>query len=489
MNSSPPSSSPVKRRQKQPKSCRLVRLPTSVLRRIFNHLDDVSLDKVTLWRALEPMLVQGLYRVVTLDTARKIRSFATALVEHPERGRLVETLLLDQLALTRTRTRGKDPGVELECGEKGAGQLHDLATAPLRKDLVIGIGLLKDIVQRLPRVDALTVCGDQLAGHLFSPAVAAQPDFARLGHVYIILAPAVGSPRVPALWRHLSAIPDLHLLVVHNLDPAAAGTMLNLDPATHLAPRSLHVTTLSLTEAASFGPGLRHVLSGLAYGVEVVHLESWVSYRSILDDLVLIPPSLTRLEVSLGLSMCATPTAAADPAYRSLIELLDRATRETPDGAPLPLTTSLIALPNLVTISLQGDIVSSETFENLAGLEHLETLRLGTHTRFETSDVVEFVWAASALETLWVEVCCCVPLAVAGAARGSARAAARASSTSTSSPTPTKPTWRPGFSLTDARTLVDECFECGVVVGGTIACASGRFGPDTHSCEGWCAML
>ncbi|GAA5907484.1 hypothetical protein JCM8208_001390 [Rhodotorula glutinis] len=477
MNSLPPSSAPARRRKKQPKSCRLVRLPVSILRLIFGHFDQLPLNSVTLCRPLYPVLIDQLYHLVALTSPRKIRSFATVLVQHPERGRLVNTLTLHEQALKAS----KDAPVDFE-REMGAGQLHDRESAPSCKDLVIGIGLIKDIVYLLPRVNQLVIWGDQLATYLFSPVVAAHPAFPRPRNVYLILDSETDSTRAPALWRHVGAAPDLQLLVVHNLDPPATGSILNLDPAAYVAPRSIHIKDFALKQAAALGPGLGHLLRGLASGIERVNFETLVTYRSILDDLVLIPPTLKLLEVSLGLSECTTPTAAADATYRFLKTFM----RDEPDAALVPLTKSLVALPNLVTVSLQGDIVTPATFEYLVELEHLETLRLETHTRFETSDVVKFVQGAPALKTLWVEVCCCVPLGPVRAPSRPARPAARAPSSSTPTSPSTKPTWRAGFDLDDARTLISECVVCGVQIGGSIACASRLFKACVPECQGWC---
>lgn len=359
------------------------------------------------------------------------------------------------------------------------------------KNLTVGIGLLKDIIFRLPCVDMLMIWGGQLARHLFSPDVVAHPLYPRLRGVYIMLAAeSQHTFGARALWSYIGALPRLDVLAVHNLDSLAAGSVLSIDPTTRASPRSLHVEFLRIIKVKVFSFQFRHVLQSLAHGVKSVELEGWVAYSSLLDDLVLLPSSIKHLELMLGQPTCASAAVAANSAYRACMAVIERARRETPEAMSRPLTTSLAALPNLVALSLQGDIVSPETFEHLAGLEHLTTLRLGTHARFETGDVVGFVRAAPALKALWVEVCCCVRLtAAASAPPRPAGARARASSSPTAPSPTTKPAWRPGFNLDDARALVDECGSCGVAVGGTIACASGRFGvcAGEDACEGWCA--
>ncbi|KPV74423.1 uncharacterized protein RHOBADRAFT_54249 [Rhodotorula graminis WP1] len=392
MNSSPPSSAPAKRRKKQPKSCRLVRLPTSVVRLIFSHLEDLPLDQICICRALHPFLLDRLYSLVGLSTVRKIRSFASALAHHPERARLVITLRLYEKAFTS----GKDTVIDLQCGDKGAGQLHDFATAPSCED-VIGIGLLKDIICRLPVVHLLVIWGDQLASHLFSPDTVAQPNFPRLRHLFIVCEVNPHNASAPDLWRHLGSLSSLDLLIVHHLNSSAAGDVLNLDTATHVAPRSILVKHLIVKKALSLGPGFRRILQSLAVGLREVEIDGWVVYPSLLDDLALLPPTVERLEISLGQAGCAPPDTAADVAFRKGMSIMDRARRDDLGLSTRPLSTSLASLPNLVTVILQGDIVSSATFEYLADLEHLKWLRLGTHTRFSTDDVVDFVWAAPAL--------------------------------------------------------------------------------------------
>lgn len=344
------------------------------------------------------------------------------------------------------------------------------------EDIVIGVGLFKDILLRLRNLNALAVNGGQLASRLFSAELTAEPEYPRLSEIWVsaYCGETVGTRELsPALCRDLSHLPTLKALSLVGLSGWMPANLLNMNATDYLPPRSLRLKSICIN-GISLKIEIRLLFQALADGLRYVQLESEIAWASIMEDLALIPPSVEHLKLSLGLGACENNSSKySKMAHKRFLMA------ELNPGRLISATSLPAALRDL---SLQGDLVGPETFDVLLALPSLDTLALGSHTRFSSSDLIAFIESSPSLKGLIVNVCQC---AVARGGITGGGASARRNKRTPDSP---KPVWRDGFRLDDAQAVFLACQEKKIGIGGTIVCASKLLprGVEGHDCRGWC---
>ncbi|BGP49461.1 hypothetical protein JCM10450v2_005352 [Rhodotorula kratochvilovae] len=461
------------KRKKQPKSCLLVRLPEPILRRIFvGHVVD-NPSCLRLCRALYPIALEAVYRQVNLRSCEQMQRFAWTLRRNPECGRLVLDLSLQNKRITKENPRPTE--WHATAGDAGAAQLlHFEASYTC---IVVGVGLLKDIVRRLVNLDALGITGSALFSPVPCRSFLEESPYPRLKLLVLFRTAAIVEDVLPdTLGHNVALIPSLKTFLLDGLSAGMPTDLLNLSPTSSIALRSLRLESFCLMRGPLLLSEIRSVLQALAIGTKSVILEAWFAYPRILHDVALLPPSVERLELAFGPGRCVDAAEAASPSHAHAEQMLELALKHGPPLQPLKLVAVPWYFPILADLRLEGDIIAPETFDVLLSLPSLLTLTLGTHTRFAAPPLIAFLRANDTLKTLYLHVCVCVPTAKR---TSSSRKTRRV-------PAP-RPVWREGFGAADAHAIVRACNEERIAVGGTFVCAA-RVVPSErpHECRGWC---
>ncbi|BGP49463.1 hypothetical protein JCM10450v2_005354 [Rhodotorula kratochvilovae] len=379
----------------------------------------------------------ALYRDISLSSREQVQLFAWTLRGHPERAALVlwlsfwdKTYSKDQLC-----TDAWQPGR----GDLGSGQLVDFDSAEPSSGIVVGVGLVKDILRMLVNLGSFHIAGVAL----FAPLL--QRDFLETDPY----------PRLSVLSLQAIVTAREADVLLFGLENLGHSNLLNADPQVRV------------------GPELRILLQALAVGAEKVSICSWWAYPSFMADVTLLPPSVTYLELVVGRGSCITASGnkSSHPATKILEEELAK-----PSSLLVPdkLANVKWHFPNLVSLVLHGELIPPSTFDILLSLPRLRTLDLGSHLTFLLPTLLDFVRAAPSLHSLHIAVCECIPHSAAVVARKKSR------------PPPPRPTWGKGFGMEDAKALVRACNEKGVAVRGTIICATKMvYAGDGHLCRGW----
>ncbi|GAA5839522.1 hypothetical protein JCM9279_005967 [Rhodotorula babjevae] len=458
MSSSGPAKPPKVKRKKQPKSNRLVRLPPSILRRIFADIGEkCKLGFLTLCRGLYAYALVSLYGGVALKSRTQARAFVRALQLHPERAELVEVAIFAS-------------------GKSGQHALEDAA--------IVDTALYTSLILQLRSLSGLIIRGGRLATALIAEDLVLDPSFPRLSYLRVELGKEANELDLFDLGRNLTRLADLTSLTLDGLNKHMPVEELNLGPG-HLPPRSLRLGCVRICKGVSLRPALRYLFQALAAGTTDFVLNTVWAYPAILEDLYFLPATVERMSLSIGLDNCSTvEDFGSGRAHARMLDLIEHGRERAPSLCPRPLSGTLSLPSSLVELVLQGDIVVADTFNLLLDLPLLGTLRLGTHTRFSSTDLVTFVETSPALTYFQLDVCECVrPAAVL--AEGSSASARRRSS----APAVPQPVWRDGLSLDDAHDIVQACWARSITVAGTVICAtkSAAVG-QAHDCSGWCLM-
>ncbi|BGP41310.1 hypothetical protein JCM10449v2_005287 [Rhodotorula kratochvilovae] len=473
MDPSTPTTAPSGKRKKQPKSCRLVRLPDPILLQIFESPGVSKSSVLGLCRALYPAALKVFYCHVHLNSREQMQRFAWTLRRNPERAHLVCCMSLMDKRITKEDAR--PAGWCSEDGDGGAGQLVDFDAAASYTSIVVGVGLLKDVVRMLPNLEALLVTGSVLYSPLLACDFLTEMPYPRLKLLDLSHVASLQEELPRTLGHDLVLIPSLKIFTLHGLGARMPFDLLNLSPTSMVSPRSLHLESFNLSMALFLWPEIRHLFQALATGIKTVSIECWWAYPTVLHDVALLPASVECMVLSFGRQLCANAAAAASPDY-ALTERAIAVSRErAPFLHPLKLVAVLWNFPNLADLRLEGDTVMPETFDLLLSLPSLRTLSLGPHTRFTTSSLVCYLRATSTLDAVYVHVCECVPVPT-GASKRTSRITL-----------PPRPAWREGFDADDARAITQACCEEGIAAGGTLVCAARVVTSEMpHQCRGWC---
>ncbi|GAA5905713.1 hypothetical protein JCM8208_000873 [Rhodotorula glutinis] len=483
MSSSEPVKPPKVKRKKQPKSNRLVRLPPSILRRIFADIVDADPGTLLLCRGLHDYFLHAVYGSVKLDKATQVKAFFRTLSHRPEFAHLVTTATFSQGAADKEKSpvaRGRNvvgPGL-------GSGQRDGLPQDELDEDdITVNFALLGVLLLCMPNLIILGVFGGKLASVLFAQDLVANPRYPRFTH--LVISPGEFAPAdvLPSLGRDLSRLSHLRTVALTGFDQHLPVSTLNLYPA-HLPPRSLHLDTFDLANCTNLGPEIRHLFHALASGLSSFSLTTSWAYPALLDDLELLPSTISSMSIVAGLYACGSPEdVKAMQGFPDVFAYTASMREEAPHVFTRPLTSALSLPRALTSLKLQGDIVVDKTFDLLLDLPNLRFLSLGAHTEFRITDLITFLHSNRTLKTLAVDVCACAPAPSTTIVRRPRPTKAKASS----SPVPPrpKPVWRDGFREEDAQVVVRMCGGRGITVEGSVVCAT-RSAERSHECRGWC---
>ncbi|GAA5922706.1 hypothetical protein JCM3775_006106 [Rhodotorula graminis] len=454
-------SEPVKplkvKRTKQPKSNRLVRLPPSILRRIFADIGEADAGTLLLCRVLYDYFLHAVYTMISLDTPNQVKAFVRTLRHHPELAQLVTTVTFTH-AVHYTEPQPDERDCDAAGPGLGSGQLDWLpAGGSGEDDITIGTGLFSDLVLRMPNLVILVVNGAKLASALVAPHLVADPHYPRFTHMLVTVHD--GDDILPSFGRNVSRLAHLRVLALHGFDRHMPVTTLNLG-TTHLPPRSLRLESFDLTNCTHVRPDLRHLFQALA-------------------------PGLTSFSLSTSLYKCGTPDdVKAMKGFSDVFAYAASMREQAPSVFPRPLTSPLSFPTSLATLKLQGNTVVDKTFDLLADLPNLRSLHLGAHTEFRTPDLTSFLHSSRTIQTLGLDVCACAPVPSTAVMRRSRPTAAKVKASSSPAP---RPVWRDDFREEDAQVVVRECGGRGIAVEGSVVCATRSAGSArAHECRGWC---
>jgi len=489
---------------------RLVRLPPSILRLIFADIGDHGPGALTLCRVLHDYFLHAVYASVTFDTPRRIKAFVRTLQHRPEFARFDTAATFyqsaaDEEASLPERDRDvSDPGPSSgpRDGLPRAPAPLLLALPPARADpspslaaeqkdeddISVDFGLLSVLLFCMPNVIILGVFGGKLASALFAPELVASSRYPRFTHLVVTVDHDDPVDVLPTLGRDLSRLTHLSHVALMGFDRHMPVATLNLGAA-YLPPRSMHLDSFDLTNCMDLRPEVRHLFQALAPGLASFNLATSWAYPALVDDLALLPPTVSTMLVAAGLYACGTPDdVKAMKGFPDVFAYTANMRKHEPDIFSRPFTSALSLPPALTSLKLQGDIVSADTFPLLLDLPDLRTLHLGAHTQFRTPDLITFLHSSRTLTTLGLDVCACAPApsASASAARRARPLKAKAKAPSTGPPAP-KPVWRDGFREEDAQVVVRMCGGRGIAVEGSVVCATRSAGAErAHECRGWC---
>ncbi|BGP41309.1 hypothetical protein JCM10449v2_005286 [Rhodotorula kratochvilovae] len=363
-----------------------------------------------------------------------MQRFAWTLRRNPERGRLVLDLFLQDKRITKENPRPTE--WHATAGDTGAAQLLHFEAS--YTSIVVGVGLLKDIVRRLVNLDALGVTGSALFSPLLCRSFLEELPYPRLKLLVLLRTAAIVEDVLPdTLGHNVALIPSLKTFLLDGLSAGMPTDLLNLSPASSIAPRSLRLESFCLMRGPLLLSEIRSLLQALAIGIKSVILEACHAHAE---------------------------------------RTLELALKHGPPLQPLKLVAVPWYFPILADLRLEGDIIAPETFDVLLSLPSLLTPTLGAHTCFATPPLIASLRANDTLKTLYLHVCGCVPTAK------------RASSSRKTRRVPApRPVWREGFGAADAHAIVRACNEERVAVGGTFVCAARVVPPERpHECRGWC---
>ncbi|BGP41284.1 hypothetical protein JCM10449v2_005261 [Rhodotorula kratochvilovae] len=272
MDPSTATAAPSGKRRKQPKSCRLVRLPEPILFQILSYKDVLTPSNLGLCRALAPVTIKAFYRVVYLKSREQIKRFAWALCRHSERATLVLRLSLSDKEHTKDRPCAATWQPERE--DSGSGQLVDFDPAASSSSVVVGIGLVKDILRLLVNLGSFHIAGVALLSVLNLQAI-------------------TGEVVPSSLLYSLTRVPSLRGVTILNVDGSMLPGPLNLGSQISVPPRSLRLQSFCIMGSVRLRPELRILLQALSLGLKTVTVPSCWAYPNLLSDMALLPPTLT----------------------------------------------------------------------------------------------------------------------------------------------------------------------------------------------------
>ncbi|GAA6049364.1 hypothetical protein JCM3770_007309 [Rhodotorula araucariae] len=488
--------------------CILPLLPPDILQRIFHDEGAIKFDNFLLCKSLLPHTLAALYTTVVLVTVYDFTEFCGALQCQPSLTQHVRNLML--ISDTIYGTGGKDSPWHPDRGHIGGGQLgrnqkelEDRKHRPYDPgSLIVGPGLLKDLCRILPGLQTLQIFGVHVWRPLFSRSFLEENPFRHLVTVELfpplnIDEPDIYTPEGAAIFKNLALIPSLRTFVMRGGTQGLPLNLLNLAPASSLAPRSLFLQTVAVDDFVSLGPESRVLFSALRPGLRALNVSSLTLYPSFMDDLQRLPPTIEALSVRLGDSC---PSFLLAPPSR---------------GPTFSSSALASALPALQHLHLSGPLLSPESIPRvIQRLPALYSLSLGPHSQVDGEQLTGLLSASAPgspqIRALALDICACTGPSPAAASSSSSSssspkkgaAAALSSgprralpkrppaSASASAPSSSSaPRWPPGLTALQVRAIAQVAPE--VELRGSTLCAAGLCGGDGawgHRCpETWVA--
>ncbi|BGP17422.1 hypothetical protein JCM10213_003296 [Rhodosporidiobolus nylandii] len=438
--------------RKQKKAFPLLRLPPALLTRIFSYEDVMAPNTVALCKALLPYTLAGLHAEVALSAPAQFRQFRQSLSQHPPLSKALVALTVE--CGSPSLTQG--PRIELEKGDSPA--IEEDGFSDNACILSLHLSPLQRLLLRLPELTYLSLSSASAVSSVlderfwqYEPlrqvktlalALATEEDWGMLEAAACcrILLEFLPSLRSLTFTRNLYDMP-LHLL--------------NLSPAVHLPPRSWHLQHFEML-GAMVGPETRNLFT--SWTPTLTNLRLLIvdpPYADFMTDLVRLPPSIEHLALSFGFLCPQGPSVLPGPKLR--------------EGTTL-------YFPNLETLMLGGDIVSSATFAFIFATPSLVSIGFEPHVQLEADKLLAMVQDASVLpklESLYIGICTCD-------GRESRFAPSRRP------PWRRRPVWPRRFGYSDAKRLIETADKADIELEGNVLCGARCCDAgDGHKCPGW----
>ncbi|BGO92606.1 hypothetical protein NBRC10512_004296 [Rhodotorula toruloides] len=425
----------------------LCRLPPDVLHAIF--FQTITSQNFIICKQLLPNTLEALYCDVVIRKSQQLACFASSLKIRPANARSVRFLTLGK---TIRYDFGQGSPIKWLSDDEthGSGQLPT-SISKLEWDgrlsyrpasMVVGIGLLKDLLRILTNVRTLDVTSVPLLASLFAADYLESRPFSKLRSLWLQVdvnqqtREDWDGASLATLARNLRLIPSLGRVgLYYNVD-ALPVNFLNLEPSFAIAPRSWQIDYLAIRRFRRLGPETAVLFSSLAPTVKTVIIDTMLMHRRLFDDLACLPASISLLSLDLGCA-CSKEHPTSDWIFPAL-------------------SSSIEHLVNLEHLHLTGNIVSVETYDAISGLSSLICVSFGAHTALSLPHLLKLIKrvppSQPKLQNLYVMTCECP------------------------SPGPDKqrPNFPSGFGPAEVDTLIKETRKARVKLSGTIYCTTGN---------------
>ncbi|GAA5889663.1 hypothetical protein JCM6882_007097 [Rhodosporidiobolus microsporus] len=433
-------------------------LPPTVLDSIFRWQDGaVTLSNVTISKSLLPHTLRGLYGKAWLQGLQRIRQFAAAVNTRRKSLLFVRSFSLSdpfRFSVTQDRTWYEGGA------ERGRGQLNRGRVPYRPENLTVGFGLLRDLLRGMTNLTSLRLVGKPFIANLLARDFLLSRPFPQLGTLILVDEKTLESPGYDAatLFRRVQMITSLRslLLNLNQQDHLLPLSLLDVSTSASLEPRTWSLEWFYTLDGAWLGPEIRHVFSSLNNSFKKLELKFKDVYPGLSSDLYLLPPSLRVLTLKFG-ERCPVQNPAHFPKVDAV----------------------LFHFPLLEHVHLYGNIVTSETFDALAGRSSLRCLILGRHTEPDGAKLLTFLDPnhpsyLPSLVYLIIVVCHCPsPSEVVQQSANSAGNLVEAPKLRKK----TDPNWPPLFSRQQGEQILARAEEVKVLTLGSLVVALGRQEP------------
>ncbi|GAA5890046.1 hypothetical protein JCM6882_009210 [Rhodosporidiobolus microsporus] len=426
----------TKKSVKHKRKLSLVHLPTQVLKQIFAYEGIVSPRNLLICRALRAPALHALLLLIELRSFDQVVFFDQALLADPKRFARVKALKV--------------------WGPREDGALDPLAWKPsLSGDQRQQLNeLVRGILRTLSRLVSLELVGKTLVFAILNEDAFQDGLLSSLRRLRVLLFPVedYSAPQDARLCRDVAKYLSLQVLTLTGNLTNLPADLLNLSPAVRLPHRSWNIQSLVFNLFILMGPEMRVIWSALSTNLTELYVSTVGAYKSFMHDLALLPPSLRYLTLNFGMG-CPTTSTVPSSTFPHFGE-----------GSVL-----MPDFPALVALALSGDIVNAATFTFLqTSLPSLAYLTLGVHVQLSLEPLLSLLTdcGGPCLYRLTLNICSCPPPSSRGTWRG-----------------PPRPNWPLAFGPKKAEELFRVAALEGVLVQGTILCATRQCDSgDGHKC-------
>lgn len=341
------------------------------------------------------------------------------------------------------------------CLPIGLLALRSPAGRPYRARLVLGIGLVKDLLRLFTRLESINVVGMYFIRPILQREPLQDRAWPRLSTIVLNMDEfddGFADSYDAELVHNLSFLPALAHLIIRFASHDLPVDLLNLGPRVSVPARSLRLKSLTVEKHAHIGCEIRVLLAAPTDSLRTVKIDGGFAYPNLFQDLALLPPSVDHLDLKLGHSCPYNDRTAKHPKLADIAWYL----------------------PNLEHLHLAGDIVNKATFDVIYALPRLRCLSLDQHTSIDAARLLSLLRGGPStwprIRRLTVSICECPE-------KGQGLGYAARSKT---------PNWPPHFGEGDARQLVQICKAKEIELSGSVLCAAGECdSEDEHDCPGW----
>ncbi|BGP17535.1 hypothetical protein JCM10213v2_005568 [Rhodosporidiobolus nylandii] len=344
----------------------LLSLPPAVLRLILISAEPertVLHSNFLLCKDLLPYTLEALYNNCQILGAEHVAYFAAALIADPKK-----------LALVRyfgVSARDYDPVLwGASNGSRGSGQIIDVGAGPYQPTkVVVGFGLIKELVRAMPHLDELTLFGKAFVANVLTVRFLTKEPMPTVRTIILWIKEDEDwtEPDDRTVLHKISLIPSLSRLYLNlNRNTQLPIDLLNFYPSSSLAPRSLSVDGVRMDNGGWLGPEIRNLFRAVPPTFCAITLEFLSVHPAFPSDLAVLPPSLRTLTLVFGPACPDGEFPFAEPT-----QLFPKVEDE------------LLFLPNLEHLHLSGNIVTPATFHAISKLKKLYCLLLGEHTALD----------------------------------------------------------------------------------------------------------